>query len=152
LFLFLFADGAGGIELARPLRPLARIGHRRLARGTLGLLARDGGLLPARIDLHQRRAGRDAVARFHEDLRDLPVDLRLDGRRMQRLERGDVFGRVLDRRRPGRRNRHHDGRKGRRRGGRLSPVAGRGQRCGQHDDGLTAAEHHPGYIHLLYYA
>ena len=47
-----------------------------------------------------RRALADAIARLHEDLGDLPVDLRLDRRRPQRLERRDVLGRVFERGRP----------------------------------------------------
>src|SRR2546430_918812 len=73
--LFLFADRAGGVQVLRALRLLPRKGDRCFARGAFGLLAGDRGLLPARIDLHQRRALTDAVARFDEDLRDLAVDL-----------------------------------------------------------------------------
>jgi hypothetical protein len=62
------------------------------------LLARHRRLLAARIDLQERGAFLDAVARLHEDLRDLAVDLRLNRRRIEGLERGHVFGRVVERR------------------------------------------------------
>ena len=53
-------------------------------------------LLLQRIDLHQRRAGRHPLARFHVDLRDLPIHLRRDAGGIARLQRGYVVGSVLN--------------------------------------------------------
>ena len=98
LLLFLLADRAGRVELRGTLGLLPRERDRGFARRQLGLLSRDGRLLSPRIDLDDRCALRDLVSRFHEDLRDLTVDLRLDGGRAQRPHGRDVFGGLLDRR------------------------------------------------------
>jgi hypothetical protein len=92
----LLADGAGREQLARPLLLLARVGDVGFPRGALRFPARHGGLLPLGIDLHQAGTLIHPIAGLHVDLRDLPVDLRLDGRRSQRFERRDVFGRVFE--------------------------------------------------------
>jgi hypothetical protein len=95
LFELLLADGAGG-EGARALLALPREAHAGFPRGALGFLARDRGLLAARIDLHERSTLPDAVAGFHQDLDNLPVDLGLNRRRLERLEGRHVLGRILD--------------------------------------------------------
>jgi hypothetical protein len=97
LFQLLLADRAHFVELARTLHLLPCEVDVGFLGGQLGLLARDRRLLAARVDLKQRRAIADPIARFHEDLRDLPVGLRLDGGRTQRLQRRHVLGRVLQR-------------------------------------------------------
>ena len=96
LLELLLADGAGRVERARALLLLPRVAHVGFPRGALGFLARDGGLLATRIDLHERRTLRHAVARLHQDLGYLPVDLGLDRRRVERFESRDVLGRVLN--------------------------------------------------------
>src|SRR2546422_1930408 len=106
LLELLLADRAGFVELARTLHLLAREGDAGVLRGELRLLARDRRLLSPRIDLEERLAVADAVARLHEDLRDLAVGLRLDGRRAQRFQGRDVLGRVFDGPRARRRERH----------------------------------------------
>jgi hypothetical protein len=76
----LLADRPGRVELAVPLLLLTREADRRVGRDELGFLARDRSLLPPRVDLHQGRAEPDPVARRHQDLRNLAVDLGLHGR------------------------------------------------------------------------
>ena len=54
-------------------------------------------MLPLRINLQERVALADAVARLHQDLGDLSFDLRMNGRRPQRLEDPHVLGRLFER-------------------------------------------------------
>jgi hypothetical protein len=62
LLEFFAARGPGRVELARPLDARSREGHGRLARRLLSLLARNGGLLAAGVDLDERVAGLHAVS------------------------------------------------------------------------------------------
>ena len=123
LFELLFADRSRGEQFAGALLLLSRERDVGFPCRALRFLTEDRGLLAAWIDLHQRRSLWDAVARLHEDLCDLPVDLRLDGRGAQRLEGADIFSGVVDGRCTRRRDRHGGRRHRRRRGGRLTPVA-----------------------------
>src|SRR5204862_503805 len=75
LLELLLADGAGRVELAGAGLLLPREVDRGFTRGALRLLAGDGRLLPAGIDLDERRSRGDAVARCDEDLGDLTLDL-----------------------------------------------------------------------------
>ena len=110
LLELLLADGAGRIQLVVPLLLLTREGQGGFGRCELSLLARHCRLLSPRVDFHERGALPYPVARHHEDLRDLAVDLRLHGGRFQRPERGDVLAGVLDRRRMSGREHHRCGR------------------------------------------
>jgi hypothetical protein len=75
---------------------LASIGHVRLASRAFGFLARDSGLLAPRIDLEELGALGHALSGLDDDLRDLAIDLGLHGRGSERLQRGNVLGRILN--------------------------------------------------------
>jgi hypothetical protein len=122
LLVLLFADGASREQFAGPLCLLPRERDSRLTRGELGFLARHRGLLSSRIDLHQRRTFAHAIARFHVNLRDLPVDLRLHRGRAQRLQRRHVLRRLVDGRHGRRLQRNRRRRHLRRRGWRALPL------------------------------
>ena len=111
LLQLLLADRARGEQRARPLLLLARVPDAGFPGELVRLLARYGRLLAPGIDLHQRGALVHAISRLHEDLRDLPVDLRLNRRRAQRLQSRHVFRRVVERRQAGADDLYGSGRK-----------------------------------------
>ncbi len=91
LLELLLARRAGLDQLLGALVLLLREAHGRLLGDPAGLVAFKRGLLASRVDLQQRAAGSDAVARLHEDLRDDPFDLRADFRRTAGLENAHIL-------------------------------------------------------------
>jgi hypothetical protein len=142
LFELLLADGACRVQFVVPLLLLAREVQSGFGRRELSLLARHRGLLSPRVDFHERGALPYTVARHHEDLRDLTVDLRLDRGGPQRFERRDVLAGIFDRRRVSRREHHRCWRHAlpRRRAGRR-PIAA-GERRSKHDGAKKSGDIH----------
>src|SRR5207237_1906399 len=93
---FVLADGAGGEQRSQPLDLSLPVLDVCLPRRALRLRIAHGGDLFLGIDLEERRARTDAVARLHKYARDASVHLRLDGGRVQRFYGRDELRRAFD--------------------------------------------------------
>ncbi len=94
LIEILFGHDARVEQLLRAVELLLGVGDVCDLRRARGCLTSHRGFLLQRINLNQRLTGGHAIARLHEDLRDLAFDLRIDSRRMSRFERREILGRV----------------------------------------------------------
>ncbi len=117
LIVILLAGYTGIEEFLRALPLNLREMNVRFLSGAGSFLASQGGLLLDWVNLHERGSGFHAVARSHENIRDLPLDLGIQDDRMAGLEGSQVFRRFGDR------HRLNDGRLDRN-GGRLLVTSG----------------------------
>ncbi len=97
LFQFGQADGSRLVQFLHARDLLCGKREVRLACGDLRLERGNRSLLPIRIDLNQRLARTDLIARLDENAADVALDLRLYGRRSQRPDRCHELGGSRDR-------------------------------------------------------
>src|SRR6266404_3698374 len=88
---FLFADHSGIQQLLRPLQGNLGVPHVGFLRCAGGFLAVQHGFLPQWINLQQRSSCGNSLAGFHENSCDQPFHLRIDGRRVPRLQQREIL-------------------------------------------------------------
>ena len=134
LIVILLADYTGVEELLRAFPLNLSEMDTRFLRGTRGFLASQGSLLLDGVNLHEGRSGFHAVPRPHENIRNLPLDLRIQDDRMARLERSQVFRRFGDRHRQDDRRFYGNGRRLLVTGGLFLTATGRDSRKAHHGE------------------